>query len=61
MTSWTEMTEAEFDRTLVRDRKARQVIATAADTLFPRLMPETAPKRTPVPEPMPGEVPLFDL
>ena len=63
MTLWTEMSAAEFDAAIVRERKAREVIRTAADTLFPRLMPEPAPRKpkTAVPEPMPGEVPLFDL
>ena len=62
MTSWTEMTAAEFDATQAPDRKTRQFIATAGETMFPRLMPGT-PKRktTPAPDPMPGEVPLFDL
>ena len=62
MTSWTEMTPAEFDASLAKSKRERQFIATAGDTMFPRLMPESAPKRSASqPGPMPGEVPLFDL
>lgn len=62
MTTWTEMTPAEFDAHLTAGRKARQVIATAPGTLFPRLMPEPSPRKPAAGrDPMPGEVPLFDL
>ncbi len=58
--NWTEMIEAQFDKSKVPDRKARNVIETAASTLFPALLPELpARPRAAAPEPMTGEVPLF--
>ncbi len=61
MTSWTEMTPAEFDKTLARDRKARAVIASAPQTLFPRLMPEP-PRKLAQPQADPCGTPgMFSL
>lgn len=58
--NWTEMVEAQFDRTKVKDRKAREFIRTAPETLFPSLLPEVPPQaNASVIHPMPGEMPLF--
>jgi hypothetical protein len=43
--TWQEMSPFEFDRELTPDRKARKFIASAPETLFPRLMPR--PPSTP--------------
>ena len=62
MTSWTEMSAMQFDQALAPTSKAREVVRTAGETLFPDLLPEPKRKQArPAPEPMPGEVPLFDL
>lgn len=59
MTSWTEMTEIEFDASLAPTSKARKVAETASETLFPRLLPEARRKTTPEPEQLPGQESLF--
>ena len=58
MTSWTQMKPVEFDQALVSG-KARKVAQTAAETLFPRLLPEPECKTaTPAPQ-LPGQCELF--
>ena len=62
MTNWTKMSAMQFDATLAPTRKAREIVATAGETLFPDLLPEPKrPRRTTAPDPMPGEVPLFEI
>jgi hypothetical protein len=57
---WTEMIPAQFDKSQVKDRKAREFIETAGATMFPDLLPEiqSQPPAS-LTEPMPGEVPMF--
>lgn len=61
MTSWTEMHPAQFDKSQVKDRKAREFIETAGETMFPSLMPDVQPQHATRPDPkaMTGDVPLF--
>lgn len=59
MTSWLKMTAIEFDATVAADRKARQVVATAGQTLFPRLLPEARRKTSTTAEQLPGQADLF--
>jgi hypothetical protein len=63
LTNWTEMSRVEFDQTAVQGRKAREFVASAPQTLFPRLMPEAAPATALQPEaadPL-GTASLLDL
>ena len=58
--NWNEMIPAQFDRTQVTDRKAREFIETAGSTMFPELLPEIPRKPSaPAPQPMAGEVAMF--
>lgn len=60
--NWTEMIEAQFDKSKVPDRKARKVIGTAPSTLFPSLLPDVPRQPSAsVTGSLPGDVPLFDL
>ena len=60
--NWTEMIEAQFDKSKVKDRRTRAFIETAGETMFPSLLPEVQPQPArSAPEPMTGEVPLFTL
>lgn len=55
---WTEMTPAEFDGRRATAAQ-RRVIETAADTLFPRLLPDAPRKAAPAPAEMAGQGDLF--
>jgi hypothetical protein len=60
MTNWSEMRPAEFDRSGLSKRE-RQVVTSAAGTLFPELMPE-AKHATPAPAACPlGTGDLLEL
>ena len=59
MTNWTQMQAMQFDKTLAKDAKARAVVATAGETLFPDLLPEPKAKQGKPRELLPGEQPLF--
>lgn len=60
--NWTEMIEAQFDKSKVKDRKTREFIETAPDTMFPSLLPVVQPQQArSAAEPVTGEVTLFDL
>lgn len=61
MTAWSDMSAVEFDPTLVRGKKARRVVETAPETLFPRLLPEPDPVPARLAEQLPGqdEIDLF--
>lgn len=60
MTLWLDMQEQQFDRTLAKDKAAREFIATAGETLFPSLLPEAAPNRKAAQEATAGDLTLFD-
>ena len=59
MSDWTQMRPVQFDQTLVKGRKAREVVATAAETLFPDVLPEPQRKTSPPPAQLPGQADLF--
>ena len=58
MTRWTEMRPVQFDQSLVKG-KARELVATAGETMFPDLLPEPVRKTAPVPAQLAGQADLF--
>jgi hypothetical protein len=60
MTAWGEMSPIEFDQTAAPGRKARQFVAEAPGTLFPRLLPEPKASTAPQTAQLPGQESLFD-
>ena len=59
MTSWSEMKAVQFDASLTRG-KARELVATAGETMFPDILPEPMRKTTPGPAQLPGQAALFE-
>ena len=59
MTEWGQMRPQHFDAALMRGKKAREWVTTAADSMFPDWLPPEVRKTTPAPAQMPGQADLF--
>ena len=58
---WTQMRPVLFDSSLAPTKRARQVVQTAPQTLFPDLLPAPKPAAAaPVTDPL-GTATMFDL
>ena len=57
--NWLQMAEIEFDVKAAPTRAARQLVATAGETLFPRLLPVPSRRATPAAVQLPGQDSLF--
>ena len=58
MTQWTQMRPVQFDQSLAKG-KARELVRTAGETMFPDLLPEVPRKQGPAPAQLPGQAELF--
>ena len=60
--NWTQMQPAQFDQTQLATKRAREVVQTAAATLFPDMLPDMLPESKPaaavITDPL-GTVPMF--
>ena len=58
MTMWSEMRPVQFDQSLTRG-KARELVRTAGETMFPDLLPEPERRTAPAPAQLAGQADLF--